>query len=87
VVPERQPSAIETTAYVTVSEAIEDADRRGATFLAVRVDRENGRLIITAEDDGAPRSSGLTQLADRVGAVGGSLDVAATTLRAEMPCE
>jgi signal transduction histidine kinase len=87
VVPERQPSAIETTAYVTVSEAIEDANRRGATFLAVRVDRENGRLIITAEDDGAPRSSGLAQLADRVGALGGSLDVAATTLRAEMPCE
>jgi signal transduction histidine kinase len=87
VAPERLPPAIETTAYVTVSETIEDANRRGATFLALRVDREDGRLVITAEDDGAPRSSRLTQLADRVGALGGSLDVAATTLRAEMPCE
>jgi signal transduction histidine kinase len=87
VAPERLPPAIETTAYVTVSETIDDANRRGATFLAVRVDRKNGRLIITAEDDGAPRSSRLTQLVDRVGALGGSLDVAANTLRVEMPCE
>jgi hypothetical protein len=57
--------------------------RRGA----VRVDRENDRLVITAVDDGAPRSSRLVHLADRVGALGGSLDVAATTLRVDMPCE
>jgi signal transduction histidine kinase len=87
VVPERQTAAIETTAYVTVSEAIEDANRRRATFLGVRFDRENGRLVITAVDDGAPRSTRLVSLADRVGALGGSLDVAATTLRAELPCE
>ena len=31
--------------------------------------------MITAEDDGAPRSSRLVHLADRVGALGGSLDV------------
>jgi signal transduction histidine kinase len=86
VVPERQTAAIETTAYVTVSEAIEDANRRRATFLGVRFDRENGRLVITAVDDGAPRSTRLVSLADRVGALGGSLDVAATTLRAELPC-
>ena len=84
---ERQPPAVETTAYVTVSEAIEDANRRRATFVGVRVHLENSRLVITAEDDGAPRGSRLTHLADRVGALGGSLDVAATTLRVEMPCE
>jgi signal transduction histidine kinase len=87
VAPERQPPPVETTTYVTVSEAIEDANRRGATFLAVRVDRENDRLVITAKDDGAPRSSRLTELADRVGALGGSLDLAATALRAEISCE
>jgi signal transduction histidine kinase len=87
VVPERQSPTVETTTYVIVSEAIEDANRRGATFLAVSVDRENGRLVIAAEDDGAPRSARLTQLADRVGALGGALDVAANTLRAEIPCE
>jgi signal transduction histidine kinase len=87
VAAERLTPAVETTAFVTVSETIEDAHRRRATFLAVRVDRNNGRLIITAEDDGAPRGSRLSHLADRVGALGGSLDVAATTLRVEMPCE
>jgi signal transduction histidine kinase len=87
VAPERQPAAVETTAYVTVTDAIEDSHRRGATFLAVRVDRNNGRLVITAEDDGEPRNARLTRLTDRVGALGGSLDVAATTLRVEIPCE
>jgi signal transduction histidine kinase len=85
--PERQPPAVETTAYVTVAEAIDDAARRGATFLAARVRREDLRLVITVEDDGARRSARLLHLADRVGALGGSLDVGATTLRAEIPCE
>jgi len=85
--PERQPPAVETTAYVTVAEAIDDAARRGATFLAARVGREDDRLVITVEDDGAWRSARLLHLADRVGALGGSLDVGATTLRAEIPCE
>jgi signal transduction histidine kinase len=84
--PARQPPAVETTTYVTVAEAIDDAARRGATFLAARVRRDGGQLVITVEDDGAPRRSHLLHLADRVGAVGGSLDVGATTLRAEIPC-
>jgi signal transduction histidine kinase len=87
VAPERLTPAAETTAFVTVSETIEDAARRRASFLAVRVDRMDARLIITAEDDGAPRGSRLTHLADRVGALGGSLHVAARTLRVEVPCE
>ena len=87
VAPQRHRPAVETTTYVTVSDAIEDANQRGATSVAVRVDRESDRLVITAQDDGAPRSSSLLTLADRVGALGGSLEVAATTLRAEIPCE
>ena len=84
--PARQPLAVETTAYVAVADAIEDARRRGASFLAARVVREGDSLVIAAEDDGAPRSTRLVHLADRVGALGGSLDVAGTTLRAEIPC-
>jgi hypothetical protein len=42
--------------------------------------------VITVEDDGARRSGRLVHLADRVGALGGSLEVGATTLRAEIPC-
>jgi hypothetical protein len=87
VASERQPPAIETTTYVTFAEAIEDAARRGATFLAARVGRERDRLVITAEDDGAPRSTRFLQVADRVGALGGALEVGDTTLRAEIPCE
>jgi hypothetical protein len=38
------------------------------------------------EDDGAPRGSRPQHLADRVGAIGGSLDAGANLLRAEIPC-
>ena len=85
--PARQPPAVERTTYVIVAEAIDDAARRGATFLSARVRREGGQLVITVEDDGAPHGSRLLRLADRVGALGGSLEVGATTLRAEIPCE
>jgi signal transduction histidine kinase len=86
VASERQPPAVETTAYVTVAEAIEDAARRGAPFLSVRLERTGGRLLITARDEGRPRSGHLPHLADRVGAVGGTLELGDTTLRAEVPC-
>jgi signal transduction histidine kinase len=87
VAPGRYPPAVESTAYVIIAEAIEDASRRRATVLVVRIRRDNGRLVITAEDDGGPRAAAPRHLADRVGAVGGSLDGAGATLRAEIPCE
>jgi len=87
VVPGRYPPAVGTTAYVTVAEAIEDASRRGATAVVARVGREDGLLVITAHDDGGPRAAPPRHLADRVGAMGGSLDGAGTNLRAEIPCE
>ena len=87
VASERQPPSVETTAYVTVAEAIEDAGRRGASFAAVRVAREGGRLVIAVDDDGAPRDSRMLHLADRVGALAGTIHVGDTDLRAEMPCE
>ena len=59
---------VETTAYVTVAQAIEYA-------------------ALAVEDDGAPRSSRLLHLADRVGALAGTLDVGITTLHAEIACE
>ena len=86
VAPDREPPAIETTTYVAVAEAINDAARRGATFLSARVRRDDEHLVVTIEDDGARRSGGLLHLADRVGALGGALEVGDTTLRAELPC-
>jgi hypothetical protein len=44
-------------------------------------------LVVAVEDDGAPRSAPLVHLADRVGALAGSLDVGDTVVRAELPCE
>jgi len=86
VAPDREPPAIESTAYVTVADAIDDAARRGATVLSARVRRDDEHLVVTIEDDGAQRSGGLLHLADRVGAVGGTLEVGDTTLRADLPC-
>jgi signal transduction histidine kinase len=83
---ERPPPGVERTAYVAVDAAIEDAAERGATWLGVRVAQDRDRLVVTTDDDGAPRGAGLVHLADRVGALGGSLVVGDTKLRAEIPC-
>jgi signal transduction histidine kinase len=85
--PERAAPGVERTAYVVVDEAIDDAARRGAAWLHVRVGRDSGHFVVTIEDDGSPRSTRLVHLLDRVGALGGSLDVRDTSLRAEIPCE
>jgi signal transduction histidine kinase len=85
--PERFPAAIERTAYLLIDEAIADAAGRGATWLGVRIRRDADRLVVAAEDDGMPRGGRLRHLADRVGAFGGSFEVADTELRAEIPCE
>ena len=83
---ERYPAPVETAAYFVVAEAIDDAARRGASYAAVSALREDERLVVKVEDDGSERTSAMIHLADRVGAVGGSLDVEPTTLRAEIPC-
>ncbi|HMI98467.1 MAG TPA: histidine kinase [Gaiellaceae bacterium] len=84
--PERYTEPVETAAYRTVVEGIDDAAGREATFVSVDVGREEGRVIVTLRDDGAARISPLVHLADRVGALGGSLEVGETTLRAVVPC-
>jgi signal transduction histidine kinase len=87
VVPERYGPAVENAAYVTVTEAVADAGARQATFVLVDVQRESGRLVVTIRDDGEERTSPLVHPSDRIGALGGSLEVAPRTLRAEIPCE
>jgi len=84
--PDRYSSAVETAAYVTVAEAVEDATRRGASFAAVEIRREDSRLSVKVEDDGVQRDSQSLQVADRIGALGGSLEVGSTMVRAGIPC-
>jgi signal transduction histidine kinase len=84
--PERVPEGVERTAYIAVSEAISDAAARGATFVTVDVTRRADQLLVAADDDGGPRTRPLTEIADRVGALNGSLEVGPTVMRAELPC-
>jgi signal transduction histidine kinase len=83
---ERYSPAIETAAYVTAAEAISDAKLRSATSVSVGALSAGEELVVTAVDDGVDRGSAPIHVADRVGALGGSLEVEATTLRAVIPC-
>jgi signal transduction histidine kinase len=85
--PERYGTPIETAAYLTVAEAIAEAAGRRATFVSVDVARENEQLVVQVRDDGAPGASALLNIADRVGALGGSLEVRPYSVRADIPCE
>ncbi|MDQ3689198.1 MAG: histidine kinase [Chloroflexota bacterium] len=83
---ERYPPAVETAAYILVLEALEDAATRGATSAAVSAVRAHQQLTVAVEDDGAERTSAMVQLDDRVGALGGHVEVGPITLKAMIPC-
>ena len=85
-VQRRYPEVIETAAYLMVAEAIEDAAGRGTGYAAVTVAHLDGRLTVTVEDDGQCRSASMTEIADRVGALGGILTVEPTWMGVEIPC-
>jgi PAS domain S-box-containing protein len=93
---DRLPPVTEATAYFTVAEALTNvAKYAGATHATVRLARENGALSVEVRDDGvggaeATPGSGLSGLADRVGAADGSLSVTSppgegTLVRAVIP--
>jgi PAS domain S-box-containing protein len=93
---DRLPPAAEATAYFTVSEALTNvAKYAGATHATVRLANEEDALVVEVRDDGvggarASRGSGLSGLADRVGACEGSLSVTSppgegTLVRAVLP--
>ncbi|GIH12302.1 histidine kinase [Rugosimonospora africana] len=89
---------LENTAYFLVAESLTNlAKHSQATNGAVYVSHANGRLIVAVLDDGVggahlSKGHGLTGLADRVRAAGGTLTVVSpeggpTEIRAELPCE
>jgi signal transduction histidine kinase len=75
----RPPSHVETTAYFATSEALTNVVRHaGATRATVSLGREGDDVVVEVRDDGhggavARPDSGLTWMADRLAAVGGSL--------------
>ncbi|MER7243501.1 ATP-binding protein [Kribbella sp. NPDC000426] len=96
--PERRFDAgIEAAAYFICCEGLTNAVKHAdATRVDLIADHDDERLLVRVIDDGvggaAPRhGTGLTGLADRVAALGGTFDVrsrpgAGTTLVAELPC-
>lgn len=89
---------IATTAYFVAAEAITNAAKYAqASSIEVRVTQSDARVAIRVQDDGiggaeARTGSGLSGLADRVAALGGSLLLSSpagtgTTLEAVLPCE
>jgi PAS domain S-box-containing protein len=93
---ERLPQAVEAAAYYVVAEALANAAKHsGASLVTVRVSAGESCTRVEVVDDGAGGAdptggTGLRGLADRVAALGGTLDVRSpagegTTISAELP--
>jgi hypothetical protein len=73
---------VESAVYFLVAEAVR---RFGDGDVSVSARRQDGRLLVqleTVAEFGGP----ITDLEDRVGAVGGTLAATGSGLRAELPC-
>jgi PAS domain S-box-containing protein len=93
----RLPASIEASLYFFCAEALTNIVKHAqATCAWVRLDVTADRCVVEVRDDGIggarPRSeaSGLVGLSDRIGAIGGTLDITSppsggTVLRASVP--
>jgi signal transduction histidine kinase len=97
VTAQRFSPGIEAAAYFVACEGLTNATRHAsANRVSLRSVREADRLVLTISDDGvggasADGGTGITGLADRVHAHGGTLSVHSpldqgTVLTAEFPC-
>jgi PAS domain S-box-containing protein len=93
---ERLPEPVEAAAYYLIAEALTNVAKYAqASTVRVGIAATDGKVVVDVSDDGvggadAAAGSGLRGLADRVEALGGSLDVVSppgsgTSLRAEIP--
>ena len=80
----RQPAAIESAVYFCCLEALQNAAKYGGEGASARIKlwKDAGLLLFEVQDDGAGfdakqagQGAGLTNMRDRLGAVGGSLTV------------
>ena len=97
VVPDQLDDDVATTAYFVAAEAITNAAKyANASAINVRVAQTATEVEVRVQDDGiggatARAGSGLSGLADRVAAIGGSLRMTSpvgsgTTIEAVLPC-
>jgi signal transduction histidine kinase len=95
---ERLPDQVEAAAYFVVSECLANVDKHAqAAGATVSVQAEDGQLRVEVADDGSggvdsENGSGIQGLRDRVGALGGRLEIespeaAGTRVRATIPLE
>ena len=93
---ERLPEAVEAAAYYLIAEALTNVTKYAhATTVRVQVATSDASVVVEVSDDGIggtdpAAGSGLRGLADRVEALGGSLEMVSpagsgTSLRAEIP--
>jgi signal transduction histidine kinase len=82
----RYPASVEAAAYVVVTEAVDDASRRRATYAAVAAARQDGHLVVRVRDNGTKRTSPMVYVNDRIGALGGRVEFEPRALTAEIPC-
>ena len=93
----RLPASIEASLYFVCAEALTNIVKHAqATCAWVRLDVVADRCVLEVRDDGIggahsqPETSGLIGLSDRVGAIGGTLDIASadsggTVVRVSIP--
>jgi signal transduction histidine kinase len=88
--------SVQTTAYFVVAEALTNASKHaGSDRIDVRIALDDGHTTVQVRDHGIggahpERGSGLSGLADRVSALGGTLEIESpagvgTTIRARIP--
>jgi signal transduction histidine kinase len=94
---ERFPASVEAAAYFVVAEALTNSARYAAPCtVTVEIQNTNGSLTVAVADSGpggatVRAGSGLQGLADRVGAVRGTLSLVSppgsgTAITADLPC-
>jgi signal transduction histidine kinase len=95
-VPHRLPSTMESTAYFVIAEALTNTAKHAkAAHVSITGNVRAARLVVEISDDGIggadpARGTGLTGLADRVDALGGTLTLASpaggpTVVTLELP--
>jgi signal transduction histidine kinase len=80
---QRLPEPVERAAYLVAAGSIDTGLDAGAGKISIRVGRAGDHLVVEAEGAG---TGPFTDLADRVGAIGGRLAAGRLGLRAEIPC-
>ncbi len=83
---ERLTLSIEAAGYAVVAGALEVAGRGSAHQASVAISRRRDALLVEVTHDGEPGAADLVHVADRVGAVGGRLEIAPNRITAEIPC-